>query len=323
MSETHDNMDVEDVEDAPRKPKERGLGRGLGALFGDEEEVYPHYEEEIADAPQASRKIVGIEQLFPCPDQPRRHFDEKPLKELSASIIEHGVLMPILVRPDPTRAGMYEIIAGERRWRAAQKAQLHEVPIIIREMDDATMFQIALVENLQRQDLNAIEEAIGFQRLIDYFGHSPESAAEVLGKSRSHVANMIRLLDLPESVQNLVVSNQITAGHARALLRAEQPALLAQQVISENLSVRQTEKLAALSQGEVVQSRGKNGAKKGAGFAAKDADTLALEKEVSNKLGMNVTIDMAGASAGKMSIHFKNLDQLDDILQRLAQTPKY
>ena len=299
-------------------PKERGLGRGLGALFGDEEDVYPQYEGE-ENVPDSARRTVGVEQLFPCPDQPRRHFDEQAIKELAASIQEHGLLQPILVRPDKTRDNMYEIIAGERRWRASQKAQLHEVPIIIRDLDDAAAFQIALVENLQRQDLNAIEEAQGYNRLVEEFGHSHESVGEVLGKSRSHVANMIRLLQLPDSVQAMVIKEQITAGHARALLKAEQPALMAQEIIAKKLSVRETEKMVADYEGREIQRR-KSGKK--AGFAEKDADTLALEKEVSNQIGMNVSIDMKNTHEGSMKISFKNLDQLDDVLQRLAQTPR-
>lgn len=308
-------------------PKERGLGRGLGALFGDEEDVYPQVDEDN-NAPQtvmpddASRKTVGVEQLFPCADQPRTHFDDKAIAELAGSIAEHGLLQPILVRPDKTRENMYEIIAGERRWRASQKAQLHEVPIIIRDMDDDEMLQIALVENLQRQDLNAIEEAKGYHRLVEDFGHSHEEVGEAVGKSRSHVANMIRLLQLPESVQTMVVKDQLSAGHARALLKAENPARLAQEILNKNLSVRNAEKLVAEDQGREIKHRKEGGKQGQKGFSAKDADTLALEKEVANQLGMRVSIDMKDTHNGAMKIEFKSLDQLDDVLQRLAQTPK-
>lgn len=309
-------MSAEEAEEL--NPKDRGLGRGLGALFGDEEDVYPTVEEgDFSD--DLSRKTVGVEQLFPCADQPRKHFDEKAIQELAGSIAEHGLLQPILVRPDKTREGMYEIIAGERRWRASQKAQLHEVPIIIRDMDDAVMLQIALVENLQRQDLNAIEEAKGYERLVEEFGHSHEAVGEAVAKSRSHVANMIRILQLPEGVQDMVVDGQLSAGHARALLKAEEPAILAKEIVAKNLSVRDTEKLVADNQGREIKHRKPL---KNKGFSEKDADTLALEKEVSNQLGMNVSIDMKNAHDGTMKIEFKNLDQLDDVLQRLAQTPK-
>ena len=300
-------------------PKERGLGRGLDALFGDEEDIYPTLDENEPPSNDLTRKTLGVEQLAPCADQPRKNFDEKALQELADSIAEHGLLQPILVRPSRDQDGKYEIIAGERRWRASQKAQLHEVPVIIRDMDDAVMLQIALVENLQRQDLNAIEEAKGYDRLVEEFGHSHEAVGDAVGKSRSHVANMIRLLQLPESVQKMVVSDQLSAGHARALLKAEQPALLAQEVVSKNLSVRDTEKLVAEAQGREIKHR-KPLKKKG--FSDKDADTLALENEVSNQLGMNVLIDMKNAHEGSMKISFKSLDQLDDVLQRLAQTPK-
>jgi ParB family chromosome partitioning protein len=318
------NFDIDDMnknsDEENLNPKDRGLGRGLGALFGDEEDVYPAYEED-KNLLDSARRTVGVEKLFPCPDQPRRYFDEKALKELAASIVEHGLLQPILVRPDKTREGMFEIIAGERRWRASQKAQLHDLPVIVRDMDDASAFQIALIENIQRQDLNTIEEASGYNRLVEEFGHSHESVGEVLGKSRSHVANMIRLLQLPESVQAYVVEGKLSAGHARALLTADQPALLAQEIISNKLSVRETEKLVAESVGRDIKHR--DAPKKKSGFSKKDADTLALEKEVSDQIGMNVSIDMKGQHNGAMTINFKNLDQLDDILQRLAQTPKY
>ena len=307
-------------------PKGRGLGRGLGALFGDEEDVYPQVESgndsRAVVSDDSSRKTVGVEQLFPCVDQPRTHFDEKAIQELASSIAEHGLLQPILVRPDKTRPNMYEIIAGERRWRASQKAQLHEVPIIIRDMDDDEMLQIALVENLQRQDLNAIEEAKGYHRLVEDFGHSHEEVGEAVGKSRSHVANIIRLLQLPETVQSMVVKDQLSAGHARALLKAEKPAILAQEIVSKGLSVRDTEKLVADEQGREIKHR-KDGGKQGQkGFSPKDADTLALEKEVADQIGMKVSIDMKNAHEGSMKIGFKSLDQLDDVLQRLAQTPR-
>ena len=264
-------------------PKDRGLGRGLGALFGDEEETFSKFDQEKS-APDASRKTVGVEQLFPCPDQPRSYFDEDSIKDLANSIKEHGLLQPILVRPDKTRADMYEIVAGERRWRASQQAQLHQVPVIIRDLDDAATFQIALVENLQRQDLSAIEEAHGYEKLVHDFGHTHDSIGQILGKSRSHIANMIRLLALPQSVQMMLTVEDITAGHARALLGADHPERIALKVIRDSLSVRETEKLVAINEGREIRHR-KSESKK-AGFSKKDADTLALEKEVSDQLGM-------------------------------------
>jgi ParB family chromosome partitioning protein len=317
--EDTDSGKEKNEEEKLRKPKDRGLGRGLDALFGDEEDSYPSYEADN-DSTNLTRKVVGVEQVFPNPDQPRRNFDETALKELASSIAEHGLLQPILVRPDKTRANMYEIIAGERRWRASQKAQLHEIPVIIKDLDDDVSYQLSLIENLQRQDLNAIEEALGYQRLVADFDHSHESIGELLGKSRSHISNMIRLLALPKAVQTMVEVGDISSGHARALLGSDDSFELALQVIEEGLSVRETEKLVAENQGREIKKQ--KSSKKKAGFSEKDADTLALEKEVSDKIGMNVSIDMKDAHKGAMRIDFKDLDQLDDILQRLAHNPK-
>ncbi len=316
-------MALDDTDNVKLKPKERGLGRGLDALFGDEEDVYPGYEEQDNDASDSIRKKLGIDKLYPCPTQPRQYFDEASIKELAESIIEHGLLQPILVRPDRENKGHYEIVAGERRWRASQRAQLHEVPVVIRDMDDEALFQIALVENLQRKDLTAIEEARGYQRLSDEFDKSHDEIGKILGRSRSHVANMIRLLELPNAVQTMVDVGDITMGHARALVGSDKAFDLALYVIENNLSVRDTEKFVAESEGREIKTRGTSKGRTGTtGFNKKDADTLALEKEVSDQLGMNVSIDMKDTSQGKMQISFKNLDQLDDVLQRLAQTPK-
>ena len=300
-------------------PKNRGLGRGLNALFEDEEGNYSHSPEEAASA-GAPRRMLGVEQLEANPDQPRQHFDEKALEDLTQSIREHGVLQPILVRPSKHSDNVFEIVAGERRWRASQRAQLHEVPVVIREMDDDQALQIALIENLQRHDLNPIEEAKGYQRLIDEFGHKADEIGDRIGKSRSHVANTVRLLQLPGSVQSMVLKSELTAGHARALLKAPNPTLLAQEVVSKGLSVRQTEKLAADKEGRTIKSRGSSSSKK-AGLE-KDADTLALEKEISNVLGMNVTLIMESEQKGALSIEFRDLDQLDEVLARLTQTKK-
>src|SRR5690606_11615513 len=254
--------------------KQRGLGRGLDALFEDEERGFAAPAAENA-APDPARQVVNIGQLDPNPEQPRTRFDEEALKALAGSIKQHGLLQPILVRPNRMEPGRYEIIAGERRWRASQRAQLHEVPIIVRELDDSTTFQIALIENLQREDLNAMEEAKGYHRLADEYGLSHEKIGEVIGKSRSHVANMIRLLQLPNSVQAMVTRAALSAGHARALLNAENPALLAQEIASKNLSVRQTEKL-------VKKHAGANFKPHKKGFKEKPADTLAMEKIISD-----------------------------------------
>ncbi len=304
-------------------PKQRGLGRGLDALFDDEETTMAvsSTSENTNEIGGNSRKMVGLGQLVASPDQPRQYFDEKAINDLAASIREHGLLQPILVRPVPNSPDKFEIVAGERRWRACQKAQLHEVPIIVRDLDDSQTLQIGLIENLQRQDLSPIEEAKGYQRLMDEFAFSHEDVGEAVSKSRSHVANMIRLLSLPTSVQSMVSKGEISAGHARALINAQNPALLAQEVISKGLSVRQTEKMAAENAGRSIQSRsGAAGAVKG-GTSAKDANLLSLEKEVSNALGLTVTIAMEGEHNGALSISFKTLDQLDDVLQRLSHAP--
>ena len=300
--------------------KKRGLGRGLEALFEDEEGEYPQVDAE-GNIPGASRKILGVEKLFPNKDPPRTYFSPAAINELAESIKKYGLLQPILVRPDKVLEGQYEIVAGERRWRAAQKAQLHEVPVVIRELNDEETLQIALVENLQRRDLNAIEEARGYQRLADDFGHIHDEIGEAVGRSRSHIANIIRLLQLPENVQQMLIEDKISAGHARALLKADKPEALVHEVVKNKLSVRDTEKLVANDQGRKIDARPTSGAPKNK--ISKDADTIALEKEVSNQIGMGVTIGMVNQSEGNMVINFKSLDQLDDVLRRLSQTPKY
>lgn len=297
--------------------KPRGLGRGLDALFEDEEATFATASDTAAPLLTGPRKTLGIGQLAPNPDQPRVMFDPAAIAELADSIKRHGLLQPILVRPMRGSNDMYEIVAGERRWRACQKAQIHEVPVIIRELDDSQVLQIALIENLQRQDLNAIEEARGYQRLIDEFSYTSENVGELVSKSRSHVANMIRLLSLPGSVQTMVSENKLSAGHARALIGAKNPALLAQEIIAKGLSVRQTEKLAAEDAGRSIQHRAKLGQP-----TFKDANLLAVEKEIANALGLKVTITMAGETAGDLKVEFKDLDQLDNVIARLKQTPQ-
>lgn len=305
--------------DEKQKPdtKKRGLGRGLDALFGDEEDRFtaiPATNEGSGGG--ITRKMAGIDQLEPGKFQPRQQIGPENLQELSNSIKIHGILQPILVRTIPGHPENYEIIAGERRWRAAQMAQLHEVPVIIRELDDVQALEFGLIENLQRTDLNAIEEAAGYDRLIREFGHTQEKLAEAMGKSRSHVANTLRLLALPASVQLLVRQGKLSAGHARALITAKAPDELAKLVLIQNLSVRQTEKLVAGEQGRKARPPKTP--------PTKDTDTLALEKEVSGRIGMKVAIDVAkgtgGAdTAGTMKIEFRSLDQLDDLLRRLSR----
>ncbi len=299
-----------------------GLGRGLNALFDDEEagSVIEEIEQRIQSEPEGSRPRynVGVEQLYPSPFQPRRIFSEDSIDELASSIAQYGVLQPLLVREDPERPEHYEIIAGERRWRASQRAQLHDVPVIILDISELDAFKIALIENLQREDLDPIDEAMGYQKLLDEYGQTQEDLAKAVGKSRPHITNMVRLLNLPSTVQAHLSAGDLSMGHARALITSGDPETLAKQVISKGLSVRQTEKLAADKKGVAQKSRPRplTGAK-----PSKDADTIALENEISNALGMQVTIDSTDGKSGRISIDFKSLDQLDDVLHRLSNYP--
>lgn len=309
------------ADESPVNPKKRGLGRGLNALFEDEETAFA--ESPVASGGNApsvesgaasGRKMVGIEQLQPSTIQPRKLFEEESLQELAASIRAHGLLQPILVRAHQSEEGQYEIIAGERRWRASQRAQLHEVPIIIREMSDVEALEIALIENLQREDLNPVDEAMGYKRLMDEYEHTQEKLSEALGKSRSHIANTVRLLNLPDIVLGLLERGDLSAGHARTLLAAENAEELAKEVVAKGLSVRDTEKLVAEALDRPERAR-KTVSKPAA--PAKGADTLALEEELSNILGMRVSIDTKDGQSGKFVVEWKSLDQLDEILKKI------
>ncbi len=301
-----------------------GLGRGLNALFGDEEDsetVIDEIEQRIQSEPEEKhqRFTVGVELLYPSPFQPRRVFGEDSLIELADSITQYGVLQPLLVRENSDESGTYEIIAGERRWRAAQKAQLHEVPVIILELSELDAVKIALIENLQREDLDPIDEAMGYKRLLEDYNQTQDQLAQAVGKSRPHITNMIRLLNLPDVVQGHLSAGDLSMGHARALITAENAEELAQQVIKKGLSVRQTEKLASEQKGGKAPKKA-SGPKKEK-IVAKDADTIALENDMTNALGMKVTIDSNDGRTGKLSIEFKSLDQLDEVLHRLAHFP--
>jgi len=300
--------------DPEMNPKSRGLGRGLNALFEDDEGVYPQVDAE-GHVQGRKRDMIGVDQLEPGMGQPRTIFKEEALCELADSIKQHGVLQPLLVREHVDGSGRYEIIAGERRWRAAQKAQLHEVPVIVLSLSDAEAFEIALIENLQREDLDPVDEAVGYQKLIDNHGYTQEKLAESLGKSRSHIANMTRLLQLPEAVRGALSQGDISIGHARALITAEAAGALLKEIIAHKLSVRETEKLVAEVQGR-PQKTTKRAAKS---QPKKDVDTLALESEISTTLGMRVSIDSHDGKMGKVSIFFKSLDQLDELLQKLSK----
>ncbi len=286
--------------------KTRGLGRGLSALMSD----VAVDEGQNTPQPRADMRLP-IEQVQPNPDQPRRTFDQDALDELTASIREKGVIQPLIVRKSST-PGMYEIVAGERRWRASQLAKQHDVPVILRDYDDTEVLEIAIIENIQRADLNPVDEAAGYRQLIDRFGHTQEQLATALGKSRSHIANLMRLLSLPDEVQNYLTTGALTAGHARALVGHDQASQLAREIIQRNLSVRETERL--VKHGPALNKRAKPGAP-----VPKDADTVQIENEITAALGMKVTIDhKAGSEGGKLSINYKSLDQLDDLLRALS-----
>jgi ParB family chromosome partitioning protein len=274
------------------------LGMGLSALMG--ETAAP------AAATAGAPRTLPVEALEPSPFQARATPDPAALAELAASILEHGILQPILVRPKPSAQGRYQILGGERRWRAAQQARLHEVPVVIRDLDDRAAMAAGLVENLQREDLNALEEAEGYQRLLDEFGLKQEALGQAVGKSRSHVANTLRLLNLPGRVRDLLRAGTLSAGHARALLGAEDPERLAGVVVVRGLSVRQTEALAAAAPRDPATRRS----------TKQDADTAALERRLTEKLGLKVGIKPAG-KGGQITIGYRDLDQLEGVLRLL------
>ena len=283
--------------------RQRGLGRGLSALMAD---VQPAEEAP----PRRPDRTLPIGRLVPNPDQPRRRFDEGALADLAASIREKGVIQPLVVRAAPRDPGMHEIVAGERRWRAAQLAGLPELPVIVREFEDAEVLEIAIVENVQRADLNPIEEAAGYRQLIDRFGHTQERMAEALGKSRSHIANLLRLLHLPEDVRRMVVEGALSAGHARALITREDASELAREVVRRGLSVRETERLAKSGPGSAPQPSPPR--------TRPDAEARAIEAELGAALGLKVAIERKGGGRGRLILHYTDTAQLNDMCVRLA-----
>ena len=280
-----------------------GLGRGLSSLLGE----VAHEAPVSGETGRSGIQMLSVASIEPHPGQPRRHFDEEALSELAASIASRGLIQPIVVRP---QGGRYQIVAGERRWRAAQKAQLHEVPVIIREFDDIETLEVALVENIQRQDLNALEEAEAYKRLIEEYGHTQEALGRLVHKSRSHIANLMRLLDLPQRVRQMVATGELSMGHARALVAADDPEVLADQVVRRGLSVRETEKL--VSAGRPAGARQGRTEHKGA-----SADIEALERQLGDMLGLKVKITHR-ADGGSVALNYSSLDQLDMICQRLS-----
>ena len=288
----------------------RRLGRGLAALIGDRNDTIA----EPMERPRGQRK-VPIEFIRPNPRNPRKVFDDSQLAELSDSIRERGLIQPIVVRGLPNLADAFEIIAGERRWRAAQRAGLHEVPIVVLEASDQQSLELAIVENVQRADLNPIEEATGYDQLIQEFGYTQNDLARIIGKSRSHVANTLRLTNLPDGVKKLLSDGSLSAGHARALLSVRNPDAVASRIVAQGLSVREVEKLAQAEQAVDQPDRARPGPKK-LPSVQKDADTRALEQVLTDVLGMKVTIDHQG-DGGHVRIEYRTLEQLDAICQRL------
>jgi len=283
------------------------LGRGLAALIGDVGD-----ENAVVERTRSQRR-VPIEFLKPNPRNPRRMFAESELDELAASIRERGIIQPILVRTVRGAADVYEIIAGERRWRAAQRAGMHDVPVVLLEVGDREALELAIIENVQRTDLNALEEALGYQALMEEFGHGQDEVAKIVGKSRPHVGNTLRLLKLPDAVKAFLAENKISAGHARALLGQPDPEALARAIVEKGLNVRQLE---ALTQ-ERASKAGK-ASKRARPRVEKDADTVVLEKRLSDALGLVVTIEHRG-DGGELRIRYRSLEQLDAVIGRLER----
>ncbi len=283
----------------------RRLGRGLAALIGQMDQPLP-----VDAAPKeiSPDRMVPIEHVSRNPRNPRRHFDEAELQDLASSISQHGIVQPVVVRPAGDR---YEIIAGERRWRAAQLAGLHEIPVIVRDVDDRTALEIAIVENVQRADLNPLEEALGYDQLIAEYGYTQNDLGGIIGKSRSHVANSLRLLKLPEPVRDMLASGELSAGHARALVTTSNPVSLARTIVAKGMSVRDAERLA---QNDIKAQSEPNQSK----VEKKDSDTLALERTLSDSLGLEVRINHKGGP-GQIRINYRTLDQLEEICRLLER----
>nr|WP_208408587.1 ParB/RepB/Spo0J family partition protein [Sphingomonas vulcanisoli] len=284
------------------------MGRGLSSLLGEVKR-----EEPIAGAGASEGvRMLAVAAIFPNPDQPRRHFDESALDELAASVKARGLIQPIVVRPSGKG---FEIVAGERRWRAAQRAQLHQIPALIRTLDDGEMLELAIIENIQREDLNAIEEAESYQRLAKTYGHSQEALAKLVGKSRSHVANLLRLLDLPPAVRAMVVDGRLSMGHARALIGAPDAEAIAHDVVKRGLSVRETEALVRKAKPKPPKPLGP------LEFKSMNADIVALERQLGDLLGLKVAIQHRSGGDGTVALDYSTLDQLDMICQRLSGGP--
>jgi ParB family chromosome partitioning protein len=293
---------------AKSKRTNRGLGRGLSALMADVTPADTNTTQQF----QGAENYVPIEHIHPNPEQPRRRFVDTDLQELADSIAEKGVLQPLIVRKTTNKTNSYEIVAGERRWRAAQIAKLHELPVLVRDYTDNEVLEIAIIENVQRADLNPVEEATGYRQLMDRFGHTQEKLASALSKSRSHIANLLRLLQLPEDVLDLLREQKLSSGHARALITTDSPSALARIVVAKGLSVRETERLAKKPKTKPTQ-----GSK---GLPAKDADTIALEGDLSANLKMQVRINHKSSDgSGQVTIAYHDMGQLDELCRVLTR----
>ena len=294
-----------------RKGKSRGLGRGLSSLMGDINN--DPISSSVNSENQTLEKLVPVEKIYPNPNQPRKTFQEEKLIELANSIKTKGVVQPLIVRKKQGTKESFEIVAGERRWRAAQRAQVHELPVIVREFTDTEVLEIAIIENVQRADLNPVEEALGYKNLMDNFNHTQEDLSKEIGKSRSHIANLLRLLNLPAEVQDFLISGKLTAGHARALVTCDNPLALAKQIISQGLSVRDAELLAKKASLKEAKTKNKTN--------EKPADTIILESDLSAALKMKVSINHEeGKEKGLLSITYKTLDELDRICEKLLKS---
>ncbi|MEM9797636.1 MAG: ParB/RepB/Spo0J family partition protein [Pseudomonadota bacterium] len=283
------------------------MRRGLSALMAD-----VGVDAQDVRSSTASERSLPIERLHPNPDQPRRRFAEEDLSDLASSIAQKGIIQPLIVRKSERQADQFEIVAGERRWRAAQRSGLHEVPVIVRDFSDTEVLEVAIIENIQRADLNPVEEALGFRQLMDRFGHTQEQLSTVLGKSRSHIANLMRLLKLPDDVQDMLQDGRLSAGHARALINAEDPVGLAKRVVAGGLSVRETERLVRSS------ARSETSTQPQSGKSTKDADTRALEGDLAMALGLGVSIDHTTGGGGKVTLSYGSLEQLDRLCELLS-----
>ncbi len=281
--------------------QKRRLGRGLAALIGDDT------SEEAIVQDIRSLRHVPVELLHPNPHNPRKHFNEEDLESLAKSLKDKGLLQPLVVRPRAD--GSFEIVAGERRWRASQRAGIHELPVLIRELNDRETLEIALIENIQRSDLNALEEARAYRQLLEQYNYTQQQLADSIGKSRSHIANTMRLLSLPEAIQQQIENGKLTAGHARSLVATEYPAEMADQIIKMGLTVREAEELARKNAAAPTGP---------ASAVEKDADTRALEKMLTETLGLHTSIKHKGAAGGSVQIKYKTLDQLDDVIRKLT-----